>query len=108
MEEKLLFFENQSEKLLGRNIKHILLLHASALNADYLDELAERFINHGYSFISIKDALTDEAYQTEITKYNDWGISWLDRWALSQGKRGDFFKGEPVTPDYVKAFLDRR
>lgn len=39
-----------------------------------------------YSFISMKDALKDEAYQTEITIYNNWGISWLDRWALSQEK----------------------
>ncbi|MCK5703638.1 MAG: polysaccharide deacetylase family protein [Cyclobacteriaceae bacterium] len=107
MEVKLLFFENQSEKLFGRNIKHILLLHASVINADYIDELAERFKNNGYSFIAMEDALTDQAYQTEITKYNNWGISWLDRWALSQGKKGDFFKGDPVAPDYIKAYLDK-
>jgi peptidoglycan/xylan/chitin deacetylase (PgdA/CDA1 family) len=105
MEEKLLYFERQSEKLLGRNVKHILLLHANAINADYLDELAERYQRHGYTFISMKEALTDNAYQREITKYNDWGISWIDRWALSEGKKGDFFKGDPETPEYVKAFL---
>jgi peptidoglycan/xylan/chitin deacetylase (PgdA/CDA1 family) len=108
MEDKLFFFEGQSEKLLGRNIKHILLLHANAINADYLDELAERYKRHGYVFVSMKEALTDVAYQTEITKYNNWGISWLDRWALSQDKKGDFFEGDPVTPDYVKAFLKRK
>lgn len=105
MEDKLVFFEGQSEKLIGRNVKHILLLHANLINADYLDELAERYQSHGYSFISMEEALTDEAYQKEITKYNDWGISWIDRWALSEGKKGDFFKGDPVTPEYVKAFL---
>ena len=105
MEEKLLFFERQSQKILDRNVKHILLLHASRINADYLDELAKRYQKHGYSFISLEAALRDEAYQKEITKYNNWGISWIDRWALSAGKKGDFFKGDPVTPDYVKAFL---
>ena len=105
MEKKLLFFEGQSKKLLGRNVKHILLLHANTINADYLDELAERYKSHGYSFISMTEALKDNAYQKEITKYNDWGISWIDRWALSEGKKGDFFKGEPETPEYVKAFL---
>ena len=108
MEEKLLFFESQSEKLLGRNVKHILLLHANAINADYLDELAERYQGHGYSFISIEEALKDTAYQIEITKFNNWGISWIDRWALSEGKKGDFFEGDPETPEYVRAFLDRR
>lgn len=108
MEKKLLFFEDQSEKLLERNVKHILLLHANAINADYLDELADRYQSHGYSFISMGEALEEEAYQKEITKYNDWGISWIDRWALSEGKKGEFFKGDPETPEYVKAFLNNR
>ncbi len=106
MEKKLVYFENQSNKLLGRNVKHILLLHANAINADYLDDLARRYKEHGYSFISMKEALEDPAYQKEITKYNNWGISWIDRWALSAGKEGEFFKDDPVTPAYVKAFLD--
>lgn len=106
MEDKLSFFEGQAEKLFGRNIKHILLLHANAINADYLDELAEMYQSHGYTFVSLKEALWDSAYKTEITKYNSYGISWLDRWALSQGKKGDFFKGDPVTPEYIKAFLN--
>ena len=90
---------------IATRLKHILLLHTNAINADYLDELAERYQRHGYVFISMKEALTDEAYKTEITRYNDWGISWIDRWALSEGKKGDFFKGDPETPEYVKAFL---
>ena len=82
-------------------------MHANAINSDYLDELAERYQSHGYNFISMEEALNDKAYGTEITKYNDWGISWIDRWSLSAGKKGDFFKGDPVTPEYIKAFLDR-
>jgi len=108
MEQKLIYFEAQSEKLLGRNIKHILLLHSNAINADYLDKLAERYKKLGYSFISMANALTDPAYQKKITAYNNWGISWIDRWALSAGKKGDFFKEDPATPEYVKAFLPSR
>jgi len=108
MEKKLVYFENQSNKLLGRNVKHILLLHANAINADYLDDLAERYKKLGYSFISMQEALQDPAYQKEITKYNNWGISWIDRWALSAGKKGEFFKDDPETPEYVKAFLPNR
>jgi hypothetical protein len=93
---------------LGRNIKHILLLHSNAINADHLDELAERYKKLGYSFISMASALTDPAYQKKITEYNNWGISWIDRWALSAGKKGDFFKDDPATPEYVKAFLPNR
>lgn len=101
MEEKLLFYQQQSHKLFGRNISHILLLHANALNADCLDELVALYKKHNYDFVSLQTALKDEAYKTAITSYGDWGISWLDRWALSAGKRGDFFAGDPETPEFI-------
>jgi len=101
MEQKVLYFERQSMALFGRPIKQILLLHANALNSDYLDSLAKMFKKNNYDFISLKKALEDEAYQTPITVYGKWGISWIDRWALSQGKKGEFFKGDPETPAYI-------
>lgn len=55
-----------------------------------------------FVFIGMDEALKDNAYHTEITIYGNWGISWIDRWALSRGKTGDFFKDEPATPDYIK------
>lgn len=102
MEAKLLFYEHQSQKLFGRNIRQILLIHANFLNAHFLDDLMAMYKRHGYSFISQEEALRDEAYREEVTRFGDWGISWLDRWALSRGKKGDFFKGEPRTPEYIR------
>ncbi|MDH5382203.1 MAG: polysaccharide deacetylase family protein [Cyclobacteriaceae bacterium] len=101
MEEKVLFFETQSSKLFDRNIYQTLLVHASLLNADYMDELIEMYQNHGYIFCSQSEILTDPVYNQKVTYFGNWGISWLDRWALSQGKRGDFFKGDPVTPEFI-------
>ncbi|MDA0195473.1 MAG: polysaccharide deacetylase family protein [Bacteroidetes bacterium] len=101
MESVLIYYENLSNKLLGRNMKHILLIHANRLNADYLDQLAEMFLKNGYSFISIQEALTDPAHQLPITEYGSYGISWIDRWALSQGKKGEFFAGYIETPEYI-------
>lgn len=106
MEDKLLHFEDISHKLFNRNIKHILLLHANKLNAEYLDELGDVYQKHGYTFISMKAALEDEAYQSEISNYGNWGISWLDRWALSRGKKGGFFEGDPQTPTYIKQLAE--
>lgn len=101
MEQKVLYFERQSEGLFGRQINQILLLHANALNSDYINALANMFRTNNYNFISLPQALQDEAYQTPITVYGKWGISWIDRWALSQGKKGDFFKGDPEPPAYI-------
>ncbi|MEL6256085.1 MAG: polysaccharide deacetylase family protein [Bacteroidota bacterium] len=101
MMEKLAYFEGRSEALLGRNIRQILLIHANKINADYFALLAERIKAKGYTFVSMERALEDPAYKTEITKYGNYGISWLDRWALSKGVPGEFFKDDPKSPDYI-------
>jgi peptidoglycan/xylan/chitin deacetylase (PgdA/CDA1 family) len=101
IEKKLKYFEEESDKLFGRNISQILLLHASYLNSDYVDALAVMFLKNNYTFVSMDKALEDTAYKTEITRFGNWGITWLDRWALSMGKKGDFFKDEPATPEYI-------
>lgn len=106
MEQKLEYFEREARSLFGRDIAQILLLHASSLNSDYLDSLAAIFKTNHYTFVSMDEALKDDAYKTDITVFDNWGICWLDRWALSRGKSGGFFKGEPLTPDYIKK-LDR-
>jgi len=102
MERKLLYFEALSEHLFGRNISQTLIIHANLLNAHYLDELAEMYLSHGYDFISQAEVLEDEAYREPITKFGDWGISWIERWIISQGKQGDLFKDDPPTPEYIK------
>lgn len=100
-ERKLKYFETESEQLFGRNIKQIALFHANTLNADYIEEIIKIYIKNNYEFIPLKEALLDEAYSTEITTFGKYGVSRLDRWALSKGKKGSFFKNEPVTPEYI-------
>ncbi|MEM6845779.1 MAG: polysaccharide deacetylase family protein [Bacteroidota bacterium] len=102
MEDYFAYYERQSEMLLGREIAQILLLHANALNADTFDKLANMIRERGYTFVSLKKALEDPAYHTqEDTFAGAAGISWIHRWALTQGKRGDFFKGEPTVPEFI-------
>lgn len=102
MEKKVNYFEKQANKLFGRDISQIFLIHASLLNADYVDDLARMFIRNNYQFIDLDKALKDNAYKSEISVFGNWGISWIDRWALSRGEKGDFFKNEPETPDFIK------
>jgi len=104
MENKVAYFEQSADSLFQRPIKQILLLHANLINAHYLDELAEMYQKKGYRFISQADAIEDPAYQSKIygQGYGPWGISWLDRWALSRGKKGTFFKDDPRTPEYIQ------
>jgi peptidoglycan/xylan/chitin deacetylase (PgdA/CDA1 family) len=101
MEHKFDYFEKQSVALFGAEIKQVLLLHANALNADHFDELARMMRQRGYAFITLDEALQDKAYRSVDTFTGPGGISWLHRWAISQGKKGTFFAGEPLTPDFV-------
>jgi peptidoglycan/xylan/chitin deacetylase (PgdA/CDA1 family) len=105
-ERKLKYFEKQSNRLFGRNISHILLLHANWLNSDYIDSIAAIFRKNNYQFVSMSKALEDKAYETAITAYGNWGISWIDRWALSKGKTGEFFKDEPIIPEHIGKLVD--
>lgn len=102
MEQVLIYYENQSEQLFGRVIGQVLLTHASYLNAQYLDDVMQQYVDHGYEFISQEEALKDPAYENEVTYFDNWGISWIDRWNLSQGKSRDIFKDEPKVPDFIK------
>jgi peptidoglycan/xylan/chitin deacetylase (PgdA/CDA1 family) len=102
MVKKVQYYESQSINLFGRPIAQTLLVHASLLNAHYMKKLLHRIQNLGYQFISQTQVLQDTAYDSKVEVYGDWGISWIDRWALSQGKPGSFFKGDIPTPQYIK------
>lgn len=106
IESKVKYYEKQSIALFGYEIRQILLLHASLLNADYLSELLTMLRRNSYSFIDLDTALKDTAYKTEITVYGKWGISWLDKWAMSQGKKGEFFREDPETPAYIRKLAE--
>lgn len=106
MERKLKYYEMQVNILFGRDINQILLLHASSLNSEYVDSLAYIFRRNNYDFVSMDEALKDDIFRSDITVYGDWGISWIDKWALSRGKKGSFFKDEPATPDYIRKLAE--
>lgn len=101
------YYEAQSDSLFNRQISQILLLHANTINADFLGELLTRLKQKGYTFVSLEQALTDNAYQSVDHFYGKGGISWLHRWALTRGERGAFFKGEPEVPAMIDALANR-
>jgi peptidoglycan/xylan/chitin deacetylase (PgdA/CDA1 family) len=100
MESKIAYWEQQSQKLLGRNMSHTLLLHANSINAEYFDDLAAMLKKRGYKFITLEEALKDEAYNLPDTYFGPAGISWLHRWARDKGR--DFIvPNEPLVPEFV-------
>ena len=100
MESKLDYWERQSMKLFGREISETLLIHANFINSDYFDDLAVMFRKRGYRFVTLEDALKDEAYRLPDTYVGPAGISWIHRWALAKGREW-VLPDEPKVPEFV-------
>ena len=108
MEQKLLFYEAQSMTILKRPIPQILILHDNSIDADCLEAILSLYEKHGYSFISMDQALQDPIYQSKDEFYKGAGISWIHRWAITMKTPRTVFKGEPVTPKYVMDLAKER
>ncbi|MCF8259690.1 MAG: polysaccharide deacetylase family protein [Melioribacteraceae bacterium] len=104
MIKKIGYYEDQSSKFFGREIKHILLVHANLLNSDYFDELASAILDVGYQFTTLDETLTDPVYNSKDGYIGKYGPSWIHRWALAMGFEGKDFSGEPRTPKYIKEY----
>jgi peptidoglycan/xylan/chitin deacetylase (PgdA/CDA1 family) len=92
------YSEKLSKQIVGYEPKQILLLHANQLEADHIGELLEVMRKRGYRFITLEDALGDQAYSLPDTYVGEEGTGWLDHWAIAQGKPP---QGAPVFPQWV-------
>jgi peptidoglycan/xylan/chitin deacetylase (PgdA/CDA1 family) len=92
------FFERRSVDVFGREIPQILLIHASAMNADLMPELLDMFRRRGYRFVSLSTALADAAYRSPDEYAGRNGFSWIHRWSKTKGMAP---KGEPDPPEWV-------
>ena len=90
--------EQLSKQIIGYEPKQILLLHANELEADHISDLADVMRKRGYRFITLEDALGDEAYSLPNTYFGEEGPGWLEQWAISQGK---IPQGAPEFPSDV-------
>jgi peptidoglycan/xylan/chitin deacetylase (PgdA/CDA1 family) len=87
METVFAFIEDVSRRLLDREVRQVLLLHANTLNADYFGRLAESMTARRYSFVTLEEALKDDAYRRPDTYVGRWGLSWLHHWELTEGRK---------------------
>jgi peptidoglycan/xylan/chitin deacetylase (PgdA/CDA1 family) len=79
------FMEDLSRRVVGREMAQVLLVHANALNADHFSRIARLLESRGYRFITLEEALRDDAYARKDTYVGAWGISWLHHWEVTEG-----------------------
>lgn len=104
MEKMFEFYEKLSVDVTGYEVPQVLMLSASRLNADYLEELVQMLKRRNYSFVSLDAAMKDKAYEQPDKYTGPVGISWLQRWAITKGMG---FRKEPPLPPFMRQFDQR-
>jgi hypothetical protein len=101
------FAEQLAPKMFGRDIPQILLLHSNDITADSLDKVLTGFEQRGYRFITLDDAMRDDAYQTPDLRVTRAGPTWLWRWIWSKGMKISG-KDDPEPPAWVSELYAKR
>jgi peptidoglycan/xylan/chitin deacetylase (PgdA/CDA1 family) len=94
------FEEKLSRDLLGYEPRQILLLHGNNLEAEHMGELMDMIRKRGYRFITLEEALSDDAYGSPDTFVGEEGRGWIEHWAITRGLPP---KGYPVFPPDMAA-----
>ena len=98
MDEVFSFFEDAARRIAGRDIKHVLLLHANTLNAERFAALAAALVRRGYRFVSLAEALEDDVYRLPDAFVGAPGNSWLNHWEITAGRKP---VRTPSPPDWI-------
>jgi hypothetical protein len=94
----LAYDEQLSRQLLGYEPRQVLLLHANQLEADHLRDVIAVIRKRGYRFVTLGEALQDQAYGLPDTYVGEEGTGWLEHWAITRGRPP---QGAPVFPQWV-------
>jgi peptidoglycan-N-acetylglucosamine deacetylase len=94
------YAEAFAQRLFGRDIPHVFLMHENELSADHFDRVAEKMKARGYRFVSLEEAMADRAYSHE-DRFVGGGANWLVRWAATEGIT-DVPK-EPARPAWLES-----
>jgi peptidoglycan/xylan/chitin deacetylase (PgdA/CDA1 family) len=79
------FYSQLHKQIFGREIPHVMLLHASRLNADTIDQVLDLFTARNYHFVTLTKAQSDPAYATPDTYATKYGPMWAYRWSRELG-----------------------
>jgi hypothetical protein len=99
MESIVSFFEQRSVEVVGREIPQVLLIHANRLNAEMAPGLIAMLKRRGYRFVSLEEALADDAYRLPNDYAGKGGFSWIHRWSMTKGMPN---QGEPDEPVWLR------
>jgi peptidoglycan-N-acetylglucosamine deacetylase len=103
--ERASYYDELSRKVLGRSVKHTLLVHHNVLNGLFLGDVLQMFKSKGWKLIDAEGAFTDPVFTSE-PKIAPAGESIL--WALAKetGKFESILRYPGEDGDYEKPKMD--
>jgi peptidoglycan/xylan/chitin deacetylase (PgdA/CDA1 family) len=106
MWDRAVYYDELGRKVVGRNVKHTLLMHFNLLNALFLGDLLDMFKSKGWQLIDAQEAFTDPVFAAE-PKVVPAGESIIWSLAKAAGKIGKNLRYPAEDGDYEKAEMDR-
>jgi peptidoglycan/xylan/chitin deacetylase (PgdA/CDA1 family) len=80
-ERTIAWYQSASNALFGRQIAFVMLLHATRLNADCIDDLAGILRRRKLTGVTLDEAMQDPAYRLDDPYAGHDGIDWMERWS---------------------------
>jgi peptidoglycan/xylan/chitin deacetylase (PgdA/CDA1 family) len=80
-ERTVAWYQSASTALFGRQVAFVMLLHATRLNADSIDDLAAILKRRKLKGVTLEEAMKDPAYRTRDPYVGHDGIDWMERWS---------------------------
>jgi peptidoglycan/xylan/chitin deacetylase (PgdA/CDA1 family) len=80
-ERTVAWYQSASTALFGRQIAFVMLLHATRLNADCIDDLAAILKRRKLKGVTLENAMKDPAYRLRDPYVGHDGIDWIERWS---------------------------
>ena len=111
-ERTIAWYQDASNGLFGRQIAFVMLLHATRLNADSIDDLARILKRRKLKGVTLEEAMKDPAYRLRDPYVGPDGIDWMERWAKEMHKDlpWDSWQDPPaqIAQEYDRTNNDRR
>lgn len=106
MWERALYYDDLAQKVLGRNVKHTILMHYNLLNALFLGDLLDMFKSKGWKLIDAADAFKDPVFFAE-PKIVPAGESIIWAMAKETGKFNKVLRYPGEDSEYENAKMDK-
>jgi peptidoglycan-N-acetylglucosamine deacetylase len=101
--EMFVYVEGTSRKLFNHEIPQVLLIHDNEINAELLDSMLTDLECRGYRFVSVDEALDDDAYGSRekfIGNLDLCYLCWTNR-LLAAGQKPNDKEAPPKPPSWV-------